>query len=211
MDQQLTLDTLAIAPDGHELWRGGVTSASAAALRIYLGALPGGAPGLAQGGVLAQQAAAHLPTPDARERLRTGMTQHLEFITEPRARAVQLTGFLSGELAFACNRPEFDFSVTLSELTPRGEYLEFCGYRARACQNLHHDRPAARAARHLSFQSGRRLAHLLPAGSRLVVLLGAAQPEHLLDSVKRAREPLQIRWHGDSFVEVPLGERAITR
>jgi hypothetical protein len=211
MDHQVTLDTLATAPDGHDPWRGGVASGSAAVLRLYLGALPAGAQARAHGAPFAQPTSPHLPPPAHRERLRAGMTQRLEFVTEPLVRATPLAGFLGGELAFACNRLEFDFSVTLSELTPRGEYLEFCGYRARACQTLDRAGQATRAARHLGFQSGRRLERLLPAGSRIVMLLGAGEPDHVLDSVKSAREPLQIRWHDDSFVEVPLDERRITR
>jgi hypothetical protein len=211
MDHQVTLNTLATAADGYDRWRAGMATGSGAVLRLYLGALPAGTQAPAHGVPLAQQTAPHLPPPERRERLRAGMTQRLEFVTEPFTRAVPLTGFLCGELAFACNRPEFDFSVTLSELTPRGEYLEFCGYRARACQTLDRGRQTARAARHLSFQSGRRLERQIPAASRIVVLLGAGEPDPVLDSVKSAREPLQIRWHGDSFVEMLLDERRITR
>ena len=211
MDDQVTLNALASTPNGYDLWRVGVTPDAPALLRLYLGALPECGPGLAHGAPLAQRAAPQLPTPERRERLRVGMSRRLEFVTEPLARTLQLTGFLGGELAFACTRPEFDFSVTLSELTPRGEYLEFCGYRARASQTFDRARQTARAARHLSFQSGRRLERLVPAGSRIAVLLGAGDPEQVLDSVKSAREPLQICWHGDSFVEVPLGEHRITR
>jgi predicted acyl esterase len=185
MDQHDTPGTSATAPLAHQPWRGRTPpDQSTGVMRFYLGAL--------------RSAAA------------VG-TQSLEFVSEPLARPAPLQGLMSGELAFVSDRHEFDFDVTLFELTDAGEYLELSFYQARAGRGVGHARPARMRPRHLSFQSARRIERVLAAGSRIVVRLDAGRGSRELDSVKEAGAALRVRWHGDSFVEIPLAERANTR
>jgi hypothetical protein len=214
MDQQMaprTVAAMAGEPDsGHAMTAGAGTQV----MRFYLVTARAG---YAHRQLRMPQPGPHRVAPAAPpegpgiEWLREGLRYRLEFVSDPLPRGTQLTGLISGELAFVTRQQQFDFGVTLFELTPQGEYLEFGSYWARAGQGGGHARPARPGSRrHLSFQSGRRLERLLSAGSRIVVVLGTRQESGALDSVKTAAPPL-VRWHRDSFIEVPLSERPLTR
>jgi hypothetical protein len=67
----------------------------------------------------------------------------------------------------------------------------------------------------LQFQSGRLTSRQLQAGSRLVVVLGVIKQagEQINygtgrdvsdETIADAKEPLEIRWLGDSFIDVPV-------
>jgi len=211
MDQLVALSTFAASSGEHES-RAMNLGLGTQVMRFYLGAARAGyayrpfsPPQPAAQGV----AAAAQSEGAGIERLRDGLRYRLEFVSDPLPRVTRVAGLISGELAFVSNQTQFDFGVTLFELTPQGEYLEFCSYWARAGQGADHARPAGR--RHLSFQSGRRLERLLAAGSRIIVVLGTRQQRCELDSVKAVSALLRVHWHHDSFIEVPLSERSLTR
>jgi predicted acyl esterase len=215
MDQYVALSTVAAGSGEHESFRAMNLGLGTQVMRFYLGAARAGyayrpfsppqpaAPGVAPA-----------PQPEGVriERLRDALRYRLEFESDPLPRVTRVAGLISGELAFVSNQTQFDFGVTLFELTPQGEYLEFCSYWARAGQGADHTRCARpNGRRHLSFQSGRRLERLLAAGSRIVVVLGTRPQSCELDSVKAVGALPRVHWHGDSFIEVPLNERPLTR
>ncbi|MGI9039659.1 MAG: CocE/NonD family hydrolase [Gemmatimonadales bacterium] len=142
----------------------------------------------------------------------------VEFVSDPFTRPIELTGLFSGRLAFMANKADFDFSVTLFELNPQGEYFQLSYHWARASY------AEDRARRHLlipgkrqslTFTSGRLTSRQMQSGSRLVVVLGVLkQPGEQInygtgkdvsdETLADAGEPLQIRWYQDSFINVPV-------
>lgn len=139
-------------------------------------------------------------------------------VSEPMATATEFSGLFTAHLDFSTNKRDFDLSLGLYEQLADGRYLQLSHVMARASQlqdpsrrqlltpgkRYRWDVPARRLA-------GRQLA----PGSRLVVVLGVVKfagaqvnlgsgkpvaDETLAD----AGEPLEIRWHPGSYLEIPV-------
>ena len=142
----------------------------------------------------------------------------IEFISDPFRHPMELSGLFAGRLDVVTNKKDFDFSVTLFELTPAGDYFQLSYYWARASfarDRSHRELLVPGRRMHLDFTSGRLTSRLLQAGSRLVVVLGVIkQPGEQInygtgkdvsdESIADARDPLRILWMTDSSVAVPL-------
>ncbi len=142
----------------------------------------------------------------------------LQFVSDPFPQGVELSGLFSGRLEFITNKRDFDFNLSLYELTAKGEHVELSYLTARASYLQDRTRrqlltPGERQT--LDFQSGRLTSRKLQPGSRLLVLLSVIkQPGMQInygtgkdvsdEAVTDAGEPLAIRWLADSFVEVPV-------
>lgn len=142
----------------------------------------------------------------------------MAFVSDPLVRPMELSGLFSGRLDFITNKKDFDFQITLYELTPRGEYFQLSYYWVRASHVVDRSRrqllvPGLR--QRLDFRSGRLTSRKFEPGSRLVVLLSILKQSNAQinygtgkdvsdETIADAREPLQIKWFGDSFIEVPV-------
>jgi putative CocE/NonD family hydrolase len=140
------------------------------------------------------------------------------FTSDPFPQATEVSGLFSGHLDFVINKKDLDFSVELYELTPQGEYVELSFYLGRASHVRDRTRrqlltPGRRER--LDFRSGRLTSRRFQPGSRLVALLRiikapGAQINYGTgkdvsdETIADAGEPLEIRWLGDSFIEVPV-------
>jgi putative CocE/NonD family hydrolase len=142
----------------------------------------------------------------------------LEFVSDPFTRPTELSGLFSGRLDFITNKADFDFNVTLFELTPKGEYHQLSYYWARASfvEDRGHRRLLIPGKRqHLTIASGRLTSRQLRPGSRLVVALGVIKQmgEQINygtgkdvsdETIADAGVPLTIRWFADSFIDAPV-------
>jgi putative CocE/NonD family hydrolase len=140
------------------------------------------------------------------------------FVSDPFRKPAELSGLFSGRLDFITPKKDLDFSVELYELTPRGEYVELSFYMARASyvrDRGHRQllRPGRR--QRLDFKSGRLTSRRFQTGSRLVAVLRilkspGAQINYGTgrdvsdETIADGKEPLDIRWFGDSFIDVPI-------
>jgi putative CocE/NonD family hydrolase len=143
----------------------------------------------------------------------------LEFISDPLTEAVELSGLFSGRLDFATNKKDFDFQVTLYELTPKGEYFLLAPYWSRASHvgdilNRRLLTPGTR--QRLDFKSVRLMSHQMQPGSKLVAVLQVIKNSGQQinygtgkdvsdESIADAKEPLTISSFADSFIAVPIG------
>jgi putative CocE/NonD family hydrolase len=143
----------------------------------------------------------------------------LEFVSDPIAKPMEMSGLFSGHLDFTGNKKDFDFIVQFYERTPGGRYFELSNYMARA--SFVGDRrfrrlltPGARTR--LDFTSERLTSRLLQPGSRLVVVLSIIKQPNIeinygtgkdvsRETIADAGPPLTIRWFDDSFIGVPAG------
>jgi len=142
----------------------------------------------------------------------------IQFVSPPLAGPFELSGLFSGQLDFICNKQDFDFQISLYELTSNGDYVLLSTYwtRASAVRDLSHRtllRPGIRE--HVDYQSVRLTSRLIQNGSRLVVLINIIkQPDMQInygtgkdvsdETISDAQEPLKISWYGDSYIELPV-------
>jgi uncharacterized protein len=157
-------------------------------------------------------ASAWLESPDAPTRV--------AYVSAPFDEPVCVCGQVIGALQASIDRRDFDFSWSLYELTPDGRYFNLSYYLGRASY------AADPATRHL-LTPGRKTslpfsmtpltARQLSAGSRLLLLLTVNKNEYAqvnygtgkdvsAESIADAGPPLRVRWHGASYVDIPVRE-----
>ncbi len=143
----------------------------------------------------------------------------VEYISDPFVRPTEISGLFSGRLDFIANAKDFDFQIQLYELTAAGKYVQLSPFWTRASYNgdAEHRRlltPGKRQS--LVFRSNRLMSRLVEPGSRLVAVLSIIKnagqqinygtgTDVSGETVADARRPLEIRWFGDSYIDVPIG------
>lgn len=142
----------------------------------------------------------------------------LKFVSEPLAAPVEINGLFSGRLAVVTNKKDFDFQVTLYELTPAGEYVLLAPFWTRASYDGH---PAERRLltpgkrEELDFHAIRLMSRRAAAGSRIVVVLNVIKElgrqinygtgrDVSDETLADAGEPLRIELLDGSVVDVPV-------
>jgi uncharacterized protein len=142
----------------------------------------------------------------------------LVFVSEPLAKPTEMSGLFSGHLEFIANKSDFDFQVSLYELSPEGDYFQLAPYWSRASyvQDLtHRNLMIAGERQSLDFRSVRLMSRQLKAGSRLVAVLSIVKEpgreinygtgkEVVDESIADAKTPLQISWFGGSYLDLPV-------
>ncbi len=142
----------------------------------------------------------------------------LEFVGDPLPGAIEVSGLFSGHLDFVTNKKDFDFEIDLYEQTSGGKYVHLAPYWNRASSNADRSRrqllrPGER--QQLDFRSTRLMSRLLQPGSRLVVVLRVVKEsgrqinygtggDVSAETMADAREPLEIRWFDDCFIDFPV-------
>ena len=146
------------------------------------------------------------------------MWNGVAFVSNPLQSSFELSGLFSGRLEFIANKKDFDINISLYELTSKGEYVLLSTYwaRASAIGDLGQRRLLTPGKRErLDFKSVRLTSRQLQTGSRIVVLLNIIkQPDFQInygtgkdvsdETIADAGDPLEIRWFGDSFVDLPI-------
>ena len=144
----------------------------------------------------------------------------IEFVGEPFTKSIEMSGLFSGRLSLITNKKDFDFNIALYELTSKDEYILLSTYQTRASHvgDIIHPRLLTPGKRQrLDFKSVRLTSRQLQAGSRLVVVFGVIkQPDLQInygtagkdvsdETIADVKEPLTIKWFGDSFIDIPVG------
>ncbi|HYC62937.1 MAG TPA: CocE/NonD family hydrolase [Thermoanaerobaculia bacterium] len=142
----------------------------------------------------------------------------LKFVSEPLSAPAEMSGLFSGHFELITNKKDFDFNVSLYELTATGEYRLLAPYWSRASYTGHLSErrlltPGQRER--LDFESARLMSQQLQTGSRIVAVIsvikesgrqinyGSGQ-DVSAESSADAGEPLHIQWMPGSFLELPL-------
>ena len=142
----------------------------------------------------------------------------VKFVSDPIQAPAEASGLFAGHLDFIANKKDFDFQITLYELTSAGDYVVLAPYWSRASYVGHpserrlltpgkrqrldfrailpHE-PAAPARqpdrRPARRHQGDREADQLRNGARMSAR-----------TIKDAGEPLRIQWFANSYVDVPV-------
>lgn len=142
----------------------------------------------------------------------------LEYVSDPIAEPLEVSGLYSGHLEFTTNKRDFDLSIQLFELTPDGYYMQLPPFQVRASYNRD---PAIRQLLApgrrdtLDFRAQRLVSRQFQPGSRIVLVIGPIKgPQQQInygsgkdvndETIADAGEPLEIRWLGGSYIELPV-------
>lgn len=142
----------------------------------------------------------------------------LVFSTEPFQKEFNINGSFTGNLWATINKKDIDVSLALYELMPDGRYFFLTRYVGRASyakDNSNRQLLQPNKKEKIPFDNTRFVSKKINKGSRLVILLninkspfeiinyGSGKPVSE-ETMQDAGEPLQIKWHNESFIKIPI-------
>jgi uncharacterized protein len=142
----------------------------------------------------------------------------LVFKTQPFENDFSINGSISGNLFATINKKDMDVSLALYELMPNGKYFFLTRYVGRASyakDNSRRQLLKPNKKESIPFDNTRFVSKKINKGSRLVILLNINKhPFEIInygsgkpvpdETIKDAGIPLQIKWHNDSFIKIPV-------
>jgi uncharacterized protein len=146
-----------------------------------------------------------------------GPVTEMVYASKPFAQTQVISGAFSGELNVTLNKKDADLGLTVFEQMPDGRLFHLAYWLGRASYAGHPERRTLLTpgkSTRIPFATD-VVSRLMPPGSRLVVLLDVdknpfAQVNYGTgkdvsdESVKDAGAPLMVRWHSDSYMNVPF-------
>jgi putative CocE/NonD family hydrolase len=142
----------------------------------------------------------------------------LAFATAPLPQPLEIDGGFKGRFTLITNKRDFDLTVTFFEQAADGSYFPLASYLGRA--SYMRDRSRRHLLRPnkpetLSFESQTVTARRIPAGSRIVALVGVPREPDIQinygtggdvsdESIADAAEPLRIRWKPGSYLDIGI-------
>jgi hypothetical protein len=163
--------------------------------------------------------AAWVPSPIL---INTSLANHNDvmFVSEPLTKPVDFNGLFSVHLDFTVNKMDMDLNIMVFERLAGGDYIRLFSpsYELRASyakDRVHRHLLKAGERQELTFRSERLTSRRLQPGSRLIVVLGInKRPDREInygtgndvseESIDDGRTPLKVRWHNDSYIEIPI-------
>ena len=147
-----------------------------------------------------------------------GADSGFSFISEPLEEPILVNGSFIGELKVSINKKDFDYGVTLYEVMPNGKYFHLSyiiGRASYAKDVTKRNLLIPNEIETIPFSNTHLISKKLGKGSRLLIFLDVNKnPFSELnygtgklvsrESIKDAKEPLNIKWYNDSFVEIPI-------
>lgn len=142
----------------------------------------------------------------------------LVYKTLPFENEFSINGTFSGNLLATINKKDMDVSLALYEQMPDGKFFFLTRYIGRASYAKDNSKrqlltPGKKES--IPFDKTRFVSKKISKGSRLVILLninkhpfeiinyGSGKPVSA-ETINDAKEPLQIEWHNDSFIKIPV-------
>jgi len=142
----------------------------------------------------------------------------LTFRSKPFEKEFSINGSFMGNLYATINKKDMDISLALYELTPEGKYFFLTRYVGRASyanDNTKRQLLQPKQKASIPFDTTRFVSKKINRNSRLVILLninkhpfeivnyGSGKPV-ADETLKDADLPLQIKWHNDSYIKIPV-------
>jgi len=142
----------------------------------------------------------------------------LVFTTDPFQTEFEMNGSFTGKLWATINKKDMDVSLALYELMPNGKYFfltRFVGRASFAKNNSKRQLLQPNKKELMPFDNTRFVSKKFGKASRIVILLNVNKhPFEIInygsgkavsdETIKDSGEPLQIKWHNDSFIKVPI-------
>jgi uncharacterized protein len=140
------------------------------------------------------------------------------FISKPFDEPVEISGTFLGEIKATINKKDMDIGVVLYEVMPNGELFHLSYFTGRA--SYARDMSVRRLlvpgkVDSIPFDKTRMVSRRLSKGSRLLVMLNINKNPYAQinygtgkdvsdEDINDAKTPLQIKWHNDSYVKIPI-------
>lgn len=142
----------------------------------------------------------------------------LIFKTEQIGTEFTINGSFTGNLFTTINKKDMDVSMALYEQMPDGKYFFLTRYVGRASyakDNSKRQLLKSNKKESIPFDNTRFVSKKISKGSRLVILLNVNKhPFEIInygsgklvsdETIKDAGESLQIKWHNESFIRIPI-------
>lgn len=142
----------------------------------------------------------------------------LTFQSKPFKRDFTLNGSFTGNLFTTINKKDMDVSLALYELMPNGKYFFLTRYVGRASyakENTNRQLLQPHKKESIPIDNTRFVSKKISKGSRLVILLNinkhpfeiinyGSGKEPTDETIEDAGETLQIKWHNESYIEIPI-------
>ncbi len=142
----------------------------------------------------------------------------LVFTSDPFQTEFEMNGSFTGKLWATINKKDMDVSLALYELMPNGKYFfltRFVGRASFAKNNSKRQLLQPNKKELMPFDNTRFVSKKFGKGSRIVILLNVNKhPFEIInygsgkavsgETIKDSGEPLQIKWHNDSFIKIPI-------
>lgn len=142
----------------------------------------------------------------------------LTFTSKPFEKEFSINGSFTGNLLTTINKKDMDISLSLYELMPSGKYFFLTRYVGRASyakDNSIRQLLQPNKKESIPFDNTRFVSKKISKNSRLVILLNINKhPFEIInygsgkpvadETIKDADSPLQIKWHNDSYIKIPV-------
>jgi hypothetical protein len=142
------------------------------------------------------------------------MWNGVQFVSPPLAGPFELSGNFSGRLELISNKQNFDFQISLYELTPDGDYVLISSYSTQpnaGGERSHRMSLQPGIRQFVDYNSAGFASRLIQNNSRLVVLItilrwpgteiaGAGAVSGMIADTTNA--PLKIGWYGNSYIDL---------
>lgn len=132
---------------------------------------------------------------------------------------ISVAGSFTGELKAAINKKDMDITMSVYEKLPTGQYLklshEYFGRASYAKDNTKRQLLKPGTIENIPIHNTFFTSRKIEKGSKLVIVLGIRKnpdaqinygtgKDVSIETIADAKEPLDIKWYNDSYVEVPI-------
>jgi putative CocE/NonD family hydrolase len=149
------------------------------------------------------------------------MSNGFNFISEPFEESIIVSGSFIGNLKVSINKKDFDYGVTLYEVTPEGKYFHLSyivGRASYAKDPTKRNLLKAGEIEGIPFSNTHLVSKKMSKGSRLLIHINVNKnPFSELnygtgkmtkeETIYDAKEPLEVKWYNDSSVEIPIWQK----
>ena len=145
----------------------------------------------------------------------------LTFITKAFEESFEFTGNFTGNFTISINKKDVDLNVVLYELLPDGRYFLLSGYFGRASYSKNPEKRkllTPNEKTNILIKNNEFVSKIIEKGSKLVVVVGVSKDPYTeinygtgkevsKESIKDAKELLEIKFFNDSYLEIPIAQK----
>ncbi len=142
------------------------------------------------------------------------------FSTNIFEKAFEFTGNFSGNLKVSVNKKDVDLNIKLYQLQPDGKYFLLSSYVGRASYSKNAERRVLlipNKKSNILIENNEFVSKIIEKGSKLVAVIGVNKSpffeinygsgkEVSKESIEDAKEPLEIKFFNDSYLEIPISQ-----